>query len=157
MHNSIHITTYSEIHRLMPIVCVDCVVGHEGKLLLVKRKKEPMKGNWWFPGGRLFRNERLEQAAHRIVRSETGVDIHRPIYLGYDETEFEMDPFGHGEGTHTVNFVYVSNVSHLSMMRVVLDNDHIAYSMFTPGEIYRGNMHSYIKRFTALAEGILRR
>ena len=157
MHDNISSGVYSEIHRLMPIICVDCVVGHEGKILLVRRKREPVKDHWWFPGGRLIKNERLEQAVKRIVKCETGIDIQPPIYLGHDQTEFIMDPFDHGEGTHTVNFVYASNISHMAMMRVVLDDDHIAHSMFTFSEIYASNMHPYVKRFAALAEGVLRR
>jgi colanic acid biosynthesis protein WcaH len=148
---------YAKIHELMPIVCVDCVVSYDNKILLVKRKREPMKSAWWFPGGRLVRNEKLDSAVSRIVRNETGVSLHRPTPIGYDETEFETDPFGHGEGTHTVNFVYASYISEIAMMKITLDDDHVAHSMFTYEEIYRSNMHPYVKRFTAIAEGVLRK
>jgi colanic acid biosynthesis protein WcaH len=146
-----------KIHRTMPIICVDCVISVEDKILLVKRKREPMKGSWWFPGGRLLRGERLSQAVSRIVKGEININLSgKPVLLGHDETEFEADPFGHGEGTHTVNFVYASKATMLSIMRVVLDENHIAHSTFTFEEIYGSNMHPYVKRFTALAEGVFR-
>lgn len=149
---------YAKIHKWMPIICVDCVISVEGKILLVKRKQEPMKGSWWFPGGRLYRGERLYQAVDRIVREEISVDLSSsPVLLGHDETEFEADPFGHNQGTHTVNFVYASRATTLSIMRIILDDNHIAHSTFTFEEIYRSNMHPYVKRFTALAEGIFRK
>lgn len=148
---------YSQIHQLMPIVCVDCVVSVDNKILLVKRKCDPMKGSWWFPGGRLYRDESLDSAAVRIVKGETGIDLVRPILIGHDSTKFETDPFGHGKGTHTVNFVYASKTSEIAMMRVVLDENHIAHSAFTYEDIYQSDMHPYIKRFTALTEGILRK
>lgn len=145
------------IHQTMPIVCVDCIVSFEGKILLIKRKCEPMKGAWWFPGGRVHRGEKLEKAARRIVEGETGINIAgKLVYLGHGETQFDTDPFGHGLGTHTINFVYVATVSALSVMRIVLDSNHIAHSEFTFEQIYASDMHPYIKRFVALAEGVLR-
>ena len=155
--NNIPDELYAKIHESMPIICVDCVVACDNKILLVKRKREPMKGSWWFPGGRLLRDEKLQLAVHRIVKGETHLSISKPVLLGFDETEFDMDPFNHGCGTHTVNFVYASNASEMEMMRIVLDDDHVAHSMFTFEEIYTSGMHPYVKKFTALAEGVLRR
>lgn len=148
---------YVQIHENMPIICVDCVVSCSDKILLVKRKTEPMKGSWWFPGGRLARNEKLDAAVRRIVNNETSLSVCRQTLIGFDETEFETDPFGHGNGTHTVNFVYASQISEMEMMRIALDENHIAHSLFTYEEIYASNMHPYVKRFTALAEGVLRK
>ena len=41
---------YSQFVRLMVIVCVDLVLRRksDGKVLLVKRGTEPMKGFWWW-------------------------------------------------------------------------------------------------------------
>jgi len=33
----------------MPICCMDLVVHHKGKVLLVKRGTDPEKGKWWAP------------------------------------------------------------------------------------------------------------
>ena len=155
MHSNIPTEIYSEIHQRMPIVCVDCVVVYEGKVLLIKRKREPMKDQWWFPGGRLLKDERISDAVSRIVKAETSVSICKPISLGFDETIFKADPFGHNEGTHTVNFVFAANISHLSMMRVVLDENHLDHGTFSFDEIYKSNMHPYVKRFSAITEGVM--
>lgn len=149
----IPILTYTEIHKLMPIVCVDCVISRDDKILLIKRKLEPMKDDWWFPGGRLLRNERLVKAVPRIIGNEIGaIGNTRPVLLGTDETTFDADPFGHGAGTHTINFVYACEIAY---MQIVLDKDHSDYSWFSYEEIYK-SMDPYVKRFTALAEGLLR-
>jgi ADP-ribose pyrophosphatase YjhB (NUDIX family) len=41
---------YGEFVRLMVIVCVDLVLrrASDGKVLLVKRGTEPVKGYWWW-------------------------------------------------------------------------------------------------------------
>ncbi len=141
----------------MPIVCVDTVVSHENKIFLVKRSKEPQIDDWWFPGGRLFRGETLHHAASRITKSETGLYIQPPIYLGFGETIFKTDPFGHDMGTHTVNFVFAARARAFDVLAVTLDDNHSAYSTFTYEEIYTSEVHPYVKRFVALSEGVFRK
>lgn len=148
---------YRQIHEKMPIVCVDTVVCHENKIFLVKRATCPAKGEWWFPGGRLLRNEDLVSASLRITKSETGLIVRSPVFLGHGETIFKADPFNHGMGTHTVNFVFCAFAAALNVMSVTLDENHTAYSVFSPEEVYRSDMHPYVKRFVALSEGVVRK
>src|SRR5580698_1138591 len=56
-----------------PRVGVGAVVVHEGRVPLVKRGREPMKGHWSLPGGVLELGESLEKGAMREVLEETGL------------------------------------------------------------------------------------
>lgn len=145
---------YSEIHKNMPITCVDVVVLVEHQILMVRRKVEPVEGQWWFPGGRLLRNEPLLRAPARVVRDEVGIAILTPIFLSYAETMFETDPFGHGLGTHTVNLVFAARTRAIDIMAMQLDANHSEAALRTPAEIYEGDFHPYIKRFVAMTEGV---
>lgn len=61
-----------------PAVTVDIVLFRRAKrgahVLLIKRKREPFKGQWALPGGFVDENESLEAAAARELREETGLD-----------------------------------------------------------------------------------
>jgi ADP-ribose pyrophosphatase YjhB (NUDIX family) len=62
-----------------PVAAVGVVVLREDaercRVLLVKRGKEPRAGQWSIPGGRQQLGEKLEEAARREVREETGLAI----------------------------------------------------------------------------------
>lgn len=53
---------------------------HEGRVLLVKRGAEPLKGHWSLPGGLLEVGESLLQGVTREVREETGLTV-EPVEL----------------------------------------------------------------------------
>src|SRR6266568_6427976 len=63
-----------------PLVGVGAVVVDEGRVLLVRRGREPLKGKWSLPGGMLELGESLTAGVVREVREETGLNV-EPIEL----------------------------------------------------------------------------
>lgn len=61
------------------LVTADAMVFYKNgghlELVLVKRKNEPFKGMWAFPGGFVEDDEELEHAAIRELHEETGLQL----------------------------------------------------------------------------------
>jgi len=65
-----------------PVAAVGAlVVDRCGKLLLVKRARDPGKGKWGLPGGFVDRDETAEEAMRREVREETQLEVEQASYL----------------------------------------------------------------------------
>jgi mutator protein MutT len=63
-----------------PVVGVGGVVVHEGRVLLIRRGKQPLYGRWVVPGGTVELGEPLEEALVREMREETGLEV-EPLEL----------------------------------------------------------------------------
>ncbi len=58
-----------------PTQVVSAAILSGDKLLLIKRGKQPHKGKWSFPGGRVEPGETGLEAIQREIREETGLVI----------------------------------------------------------------------------------
>jgi ADP-ribose pyrophosphatase YjhB (NUDIX family) len=65
---------------LTPLVGVGAVVVEAGRVLLVRRGHEPLKGHWSLPGGLLEVGESLTDGVVRELREETGLIV-EPVEL----------------------------------------------------------------------------
>ncbi len=62
--------------------CGAFILNEEGKVLLQQRNKEPERGYWSIPGGKLEWMETFEDAVKREVKEECDVDIQVEKLLG---------------------------------------------------------------------------
>jgi len=62
-------------YPLRPILGVGAIIIEDGRVLLVERGKEPLRGWWSLPGGVLETGERLRDGVCREVLEETGLVV----------------------------------------------------------------------------------
>jgi len=89
-----------------PIVGVGAVVLQADRVLLVRRGREPLKGEWSLPGGALELGESLEAGIRREILEETGftVKVHAIVEV---LDKIVLEPRASNEGNSRVRYHYV--------------------------------------------------
>ena len=108
-----------------PALTVDIVLfcRHEDTLevLLIKRAREPYKGQWAFPGGFVDKDESLEDAAARELLEETALE---GVHL--DQIGAFGDP-GRDPRGHTVTVVFVAMLDEAALANAADDASDAAW------------------------------
>lgn len=131
---------FLEMVQHMPLVSVDLIIhDKDSRILLGLRANEPAKGTWYFPGGRIFKDESIKAAVKRIAATEIGLRGEAEMKLaGVNEWFFPTNFYGaEGISTHYVALAFTVMVEpHLVDPRVA-DNQHRALEWMTLDEIKR--------------------
>jgi ADP-ribose pyrophosphatase YjhB (NUDIX family) len=69
-------------HPKQPLIGVGAVIVENGRVVLIKRGKAPLLGEWSIPGGMLELGETVRQGAEREAREETGLVVRATELLG---------------------------------------------------------------------------
>jgi 8-oxo-dGTP diphosphatase len=73
-----------------PIVGVGAVIVEADRVVLIRRRFEPLAGQWSLPGGTLELGETLEQGAAREMVEETGLVVHiGPVIEVFDRIIYD--------------------------------------------------------------------
>lgn len=132
---------YSRIQAVLPILCVDCLIVHEKKCLLLKRIREPAKGQYWFPGGRVFKGETIRDAALRKAREEVNLDCKYEKVISIEETIFERQGDMLSD-IHTVNICCLLSPQELNNLSI--DESHDGWIWVNLEEAKILNIHSAV-------------
>lgn len=130
---------YHQIITHAPVACVDIAITHNNCVLLVKRLDEPAKGQWWFPGGRVYKGEMMRDTANRKALEEVGLECEVGPLIYTAETVFEDGP--NGIPVHSINSCFL--LKPLGIKVIKLDNHHSAWSWFSVGNL-QNELHPYV-------------
>jgi colanic acid biosynthesis protein WcaH len=118
---------YKKILETMPVCCVDLIIYQNNKILLIKRNNEPEKNKFWIPGGRLLKGEKLKEAAIRLAKEETGIDVIVEKLIGAYDYFSDKNMFSDVKtGTHTPMIVFLVKPNS-NKFKVSLDSNHSDY------------------------------
>ncbi|MFH1770932.1 MAG: NUDIX domain-containing protein [archaeon] len=134
---------YKKILETMPLCCTDVIIHQNGKVLLVKRKEEPAKNEWWVPGGRLHKNIKLEDGIKSKAVEEVGFEIKVEKILGVYEFFFDKGIYPDLKtGTHGVSVCFLAKPKD-DNPQIKIDNTSENYRWFDKIE---KNFHPYLKK-----------
>lgn len=147
---------YCSILDNVPLICVDLIIVKDNMAFLTKRKNKPSKDIYWMQGGRMLKNEGIEECGIRKAALELNIPedkIKITNYLGTFSTEFNDSE--QGASSHTVNITFQAEVEEIPLG---FDDDHSDGKWFNingalPSElegVYKH--HSYIADILKLIE-----
>ena len=128
---------FGNVLRHTPLVSIDLIVRDDRECVLVGlRRNRPAQGFWFTPGGRIYKDERIDDAFLRITHAELGRALPRSegTLLGiyehlYDDNALELPDVS----THYVVLAYQLRVDATSL--VLPDSQHGQFRWMSVNEI----------------------
>ena len=137
--------TYKIVINSTPLISIDLLVKNNNKILLGKRVNKPALGDFFSIGGRVYKNETINNAMSRIAKDELNIELKlEPSFVGIFE-HFYDDSIYQGETTHYVNLAYEIEIEETLNLPF---EQHNEYQWFTIDEILKSaKVHKYVKDY----------
>ncbi|WP_151764719.1 GDP-mannose mannosyl hydrolase [Acinetobacter soli] len=135
-----------------PLISIDLVVRNEkNEVLLGKRLNAPAKGFWFVPGGRVQKDEILDDAFTRLIKEELGTEVaikrSEANFLGVYEHFYEENVFDDTATTHYIVLGYEIQL-HQNQVASLPKIQHEDYMWMTSMQILNELMvHKYSKEY----------
>ena len=136
---------YKTVVDSTPLVSIDILLKKDNKVLLGRRVNKPAQGYFFSIGGRINKNETIDNAMARVALNELNIDLKStPEFIGVFE-HFYDDSMYENVSTHYVNIAYEYE------MEEILDlptEQHSEYHWFTVDELLNSDqVHKYTKDY----------
>ena len=141
--------TFKNVIQYTPLISIDLIVRNEqGEVLLGKRVNAPAKGYWFVPGGRVRKNETLDDAFVRLVHEELGIEsgLTRADakFLGVFEHFYDDCVFGSDVNTHYVVLAFQLEMKNIFKFT---NSQHIEEIYVDLKKMDKYNINFYSKKY----------
>jgi colanic acid biosynthesis protein WcaH len=137
--------TFKTIIDSAPLISIDILLKKDGKVLLGKRINKPAQGYFFSTGGRINKNETIDNAIIRIVKNELNIKLEStPRFIGIFE-HFYDDSIYKDVSTHYVDIAYEYEVEEVPDLPI---EQHNEYKWFSIDELLESKqVHEYTKDY----------
>ena len=128
-----------------PLISIDILIKKSNKILLGKRINKPAQGYFFSFGGRINKNETINNAMARVALNELNIDLKStPEFIGVFE-HFYDDSMYENVSTHYVNLAYEYEVEEVQNLPT---EQHSEYKWFSVEELLNNDqVHLYVKDY----------
>lgn len=123
-----------------PMVAVHPIVFKGEQIVLIKRAKEPSKGKWSLPGGRIEIGETIYEAAKREILEECSIEINIERLFDIGES---IIPDAEGRTSYHFVIIYLLARYNTGDIKAGLDEADIGW--FTIPEATQLDMHPQLQ------------
>ena len=139
---------FSNVIKNTPLISIDLIIENEkGQFLLGKRLNNPAINKWFVPGGRIFKDEPLDDAFRRTTKSEIGMNLERKdvTFYGLYEHFYENNVF---DDTFSTHYIVLGHKFKINEDSVVLNSQHEVYAWFDKELLLKNDeVHPYTKDY----------
>ena len=138
-------TTFKTVVDSTPLISIDILARKNNKVLLGKRVNKPAQGYYFSTGGRINKNESIDNAMARVALNELNIELKSiPKFIGVFE-HFYDDSIYENFSTHYVNIAYEYEVEEIPDLPT---EQHSEYKWFTIDELLKSKqVHKYTKDY----------
>ena len=138
-------TTFKTIIDSAPLISIDILLKKDNKILLGKRINKPAQGYFFSTGGRINKNESIDNAMARVALNEINIVLKTmPKFIGVFE-HFYDDSIYKDVSTHYVDIAYEYEVKEIPDLPT---EQHNEYQWFTIDELLESKqVHKYTKDY----------
>jgi 8-oxo-dGTP diphosphatase len=113
-----------------PLVGLGAIIIQSGRIVLIKRAKPPLLGEWSIPGGMLELGETVRQGVQREALEETGLVVQPTELLGvFDRIVPDAD------GEFSYHYVLVDFLCQVISGELCAGHDACDANWFTPEQV----------------------
>lgn len=146
---------FSNIIENTPLISIDLIIkNQENKILLGKRVNKPAKDSWFVPGGRIYKDENIEEAFKRLTLDELGkvFEINKAMFKGVYQHFYEDNVFNDNFSTHYIVLGFELVIKEeLSLDKI----QHNKQKWFKEEELLKSKeVYSYVKDYFKQTKGI---
>ena len=138
-------TTFKTVVDSTPLISIDILLKKDNKILLGKRINKPAQGYFFSTGGRINKNESIDNAMARVALNELNIELKSiPKFIGVFE-HFYDDSIYNDVSTHYVNLAYEYEVEEALDLPT---EQHNEYQWFSIDELLESKqVHKYTKDY----------
>ena len=141
--------TFKTAIENVPLVSIDLCLVSDGELFMGKRINEPLKGEWFTPGGRIQKNETWQDALLRIAKVELGfssIVVEDFLLMGMWDHFYHNSAIDQNTSTHYVNLPHYAEF--ISKPKIILDYQHSAFKWFDLAVVSNDEkFHPYLRNY----------
>lgn len=146
--------TFSTVVKSTPLISIDLIVKNsDDEVLLGQRLNKPACGSWFVPGGRVFKNEKIEDAFKRTTQNELGVEINinSATFKGIYQHFYNDNVFNDEFSTHYIVMAFEIHITNTPNT----NNQHENYKWFSINDLLKSDdVYFYVKDYFDENKGI---
>jgi colanic acid biosynthesis protein WcaH len=145
------VQTFKTVIENIPLVSIDLCLVCDDQVLLGKRNNDPLKGEWFTPGGRIHKNETWQDALLRIAEAELGlncISVENFSLIGMWDHFYNNSALDQNTSTHYVNLPHYAEFK--SRPQITSDDQHGEFKWFDLSVVAKDEkFHLYVRNYAS--------